>query len=238
MDSGGTRAFGSPWVYGTDSLDHSDEDQTAIIDSSTSIPGQGHLHSSQRQIITPSANILSDPMTIISTSISTSHRENGGSGPGPSKRRRVDADTADGDPRLNVPCIGSFNDNNVGNPTSTELDASNNILHTTTYTGFENFGPISEHSLSAQLSVQGYHGEQLHDHSTGSPASGPEDTLLGSKGGERNESPPDWHSMFENAESLCFEGESWNRQTPDWVRMFEQVEKVNFEEGFIENNSG
>ncbi|KIW30923.1 uncharacterized protein PV07_02614 [Cladophialophora immunda] len=131
-----------------------------------------------------------------------------------------------------------FNDNNVDNSISNEPGASNNILHTTTYTSFENPGPFSEHSPSAQLAVQGYHGEQLHDHSTESSASGPEDTLLGTIGGGRNESPPNWDSMFEGAESLCFEGGSWNLQTPDWVRMFEQAEQVNFGEDCIEHISG
>ncbi|KIV92566.1 hypothetical protein, variant [Exophiala mesophila] len=223
MNSGDTRAFGSPWVSGTASLDQSDEDHTVIIDSSTSIAGQRH-------IITPSTNILSVPMTMTSTSISNNNRENSDSGPVLTKRRRVDADTADGDPGLMVPYIRPFNDITVGNPISNELGASNNILHTATYTSFGNFGPVSEHSLSAQLSV---HGEQLCDHSTESSASGPEDSLLGG----RNESTPNWQSMFEHVESLCFEGEPWNPPTADWIRMFEQVEKVNFEEGFIENDS-
>lgn len=40
------------------------EDQPAIIDSLTSIAGQGHLHSSQRRVIAPSANITSVPTTM------------------------------------------------------------------------------------------------------------------------------------------------------------------------------
>ena len=177
--------------------------------------------------------------TSISTGSTASDRERSDSEARPNKRRRVDTDidTADGDPGLKVPHAGSFNDNNVDNPISNEPGASNNILHPTTYASSENSGPFSEHSRSAQLPVQGYHGEQLRDQSTESSASGPEDTLLGTIGGGRYESPLDWQSMFEDVESLWFEGEAWNRQTPDWLRMFEQVEEVNFEEGFIENIS-
>ena len=88
---------------------------------------------------------------IISTSISTgtiaSDREYSNSGPGPNKRRRIDIDAANGDPRLNIPYTRSFNDNNIGNPISNEPSASNNILYTTTHTSFKNPSPSSEYSL-------------------------------------------------------------------------------------------
>jgi hypothetical protein len=42
------------------------EDQTAIVESLTSIADQGHLHSGQRQVITPSANTTSVPTTMTS----------------------------------------------------------------------------------------------------------------------------------------------------------------------------
>lgn len=42
------------------------EDQTAITDNLTSIAGQGHLHSSQRQVVAPFANTTSAPTTMTS----------------------------------------------------------------------------------------------------------------------------------------------------------------------------
>ena len=228
----------SPLTASSGSPETSATTQDAIMDpsppaeSGDEIPAAAAFQRMQHPV--PITDASSTGNSIGSTA---SDREQNDSGPRPNKRRRVDIDTADGDPGLDVFHAGSFNDNDIDNPISNEPSASDHVLHTTTHTSFTNPGPFGEHSLSAQP-IQGCHGEQLHDHSTESSASGPGDTLLGTIGGGRNESSPTWDSMFTDVDMLWFEEESWNHETTDWGRMFKQAEEVSFEDGLIENISG